>query len=95
MSRTVLQIPINAALRQDAEKAALAQGFSSIQEFLRVVMKRLSLGKMQIAVEDEDAVQLSPRAARRYDKMYEDIKSGKEKTYKFTNVDALMKHLNE
>lgn len=95
MSRTVLQIPMSPTLRRDAEKAALKQGFSSLQDFLRVVMNRLALGKLSTVIEDEEnkAVRLSPRAARRYDKMYEDIKSGKEKVYTAKSVEDLMAHL--
>lgn len=94
MSRTVLQIPINVALRQDAEKAALAQGFSSLQEFLRVIMKQLSLGKIHVALEDEKVVQLSPKAIKRYEKMVDDVRKGKVKTKTFSDVDSMMAYLN-
>lgn len=93
MSRTVLQIPMSPTLRKDAEKAALKQGFSSLQDFLRVVMKRLAIGKLSTVIEDEEAVQLSPRAAKRYDKIIDDIKSGKEKVYTAENVEDLMRQL--
>jgi antitoxin component of RelBE/YafQ-DinJ toxin-antitoxin module len=92
MSRSILQIPIAAELRAEAEKQAEAQGFSSLQEAVRVFLKRFAQGT--IGVKFEEAAQLSPKAIKRYNKMIDDIESGREKTYEFTNVDDLMKHLN-
>ncbi len=93
MNRTVLQIPVSPTLRREAEMAAIKQGYSSLQDFLRVVMNRLALGKLYTVIEDKEAIQLSSRAAKRYDKMYEDIKSGKEKVYTAKSVEDLMAHL--
>lgn len=92
--RTVLQVPLNIDLRKEAEKQALAQGFSSLQEAVRVFLKKLAKGTMGITFEDEEAVQLSVKNARRYDKMIEDIRSGKVKTKTFSDVSSLMKDLN-
>jgi hypothetical protein len=38
MNKTVLQIPINQELRISAEQEALSQGFSSLQELVRVFL---------------------------------------------------------
>lgn len=92
--RTVLQVPVDASLRKDAEKQALEQGFSSLQEAVRVFLKQLTKGVAGITFEREEAVQLSPRAIKRYDKMMRDIKSGKEKVYKAESVEDLMTQLN-
>ncbi len=48
MSRVVLQVPINAVLRKDAEKAAEKLGFSSLQELLRVFLHKFSRGEISI-----------------------------------------------
>lgn len=92
--RTVLQVPLDINLRRGAEKQALAQGFSSLQEAVRVLLKQLAQGAMRIAFKEEETVRLSPKAARRYDKMIDDIKNGKEKVYKAKNVEDLMLQLN-
>jgi len=92
--RTVLQVPLDTSLRKDAEKQALEQGFSSLQEAVRVFLKKLAKGAMGIAFERKEAVQLSPRAIKRYDKMIDDIESGRVKTKTFLDVPSLMKDLN-
>lgn len=92
--RTVLQVPLSVDLRKEAEKQALAQGFSSLQEAVRVLLKQLAQGAMRIAFREKEEVQLSSKAIRRYDKIMEDIKSGKEKIYRAKNVEDLMLQLN-
>lgn len=91
MSKTVLQIPIDSTLRNEAEKAALAQGFSSLQESVRLFLKKLADGVVSVKFEEE--VKLSPRAIKRYNKILDNIESGKEKVYSAKNVDDLMKQL--
>lgn len=92
--KTVLQVPLSVDLRKEAEKQALAQGFSSLQEVVRVLLRQLAQGAMKIVFREEEVVRLSARNARRYDKMIEDIKSGKEKVYKAESVEDLMRQLN-
>lgn len=89
-TRAVLQVPINSSLRKEAEKQALAQGFSSLQEAVRVFLKKLAQGA--IGVTFEETVQLSPRAIKRYNKMIDEIEQGKN-VFAAENVDDLMKHL--
>lgn len=93
--RTVLQVPLSIDLRKEAEKQAFAQGFSSLQEAVRVFLKKLAKGTIGITFEDEEAVQLSIKNARRYDKMIDDIESGGIKTEKFSDVASLMRSLNK
>ncbi len=93
MQRTVLQIPIDIELKNTAEQAAQAQGFSSLQEVVRVFLSRFA--EKRIGITFEQSVQLSPQAIKRYDKMAEDIKKGKIKTKTFTDVNSLMKHLEQ
>ena len=92
MNRVVLQIPIDKSLRSEAEVAAISQGFSSLQEAVRVFVKRLADKK--ISVSFEETIQLSPKAIKRYDKMTDDIISGKAKLVEVNSTAELMKHLN-
>lgn len=91
MNRTVLQVPINSDLRKAAEIEAKEQGFSSLQEVIRVFLRRLA--QKRIGVTFGETIQLSQKNARRYDKMIEDIREGRVKTKAFDDVDSLMKHL--
>lgn len=92
--RTILQVPVNSDLRKEAEKQALDQGFSSLQEAVRVFLKKLAKKKIGVAFEEtEDVVQLSPKAIKRYNKILKEIETGKVKTKSFKDVDSLMKHL--
>ena len=52
--RTVLQVPLNIDLRKRAKKQALAQGFSSLQEIVRVFLKQLVLKRINFSLEDKD-----------------------------------------
>ncbi|MBF8249760.1 MAG: hypothetical protein HW400_361 [Candidatus Levybacteria bacterium] len=94
MNRTILQVPVDGVLRREAEEQALSQGFSSLQEAVRIFLKKLAKGAIDVVFREEEVVQLSAKNARRYDKMIEDIRSGKVKTKAFTDVSSLMKDLN-
>ena len=75
MSRTVLQIPVTKSLRGQAEAVALDYGFSSLQEVIRVFMKKLAKGAIDISF--QEVVVLSPQTASRYQKMDKDFRLGK------------------
>jgi len=92
MNRTVLQIPISTAVRKKAELEAHSQGFSSLQEIIRMFLSKLAAKKIEVAF--QEPVQLSAKAARRYDKMTEEIESGKVKLHEAKDVDDLMRQLN-
>lgn len=92
MNRTVLQIPISTDLRGKAELEAKKQGFSSLQEAVRIFLSKLARQRIEISF--EEPIQLSAKAARRYDNMTEGIESGKLKLYEAKNVDDLMKQLS-
>ena len=91
MSKTVLQIPIDANLRRIAEKTALDEGFSSLQEAVRVFLKKFSDRKITVAFEDTI---LSEKAFTLYSKIDEDLKKGKN-IYEAKNVNDLLKKLRE
>lgn len=93
MNKTILQVPLSTSLRKEAEKEALAQGFSSLQEAVRVFLKKLASGAL--GVRFEETVVLSEKNDKRYEKMIDEIESGKVKTQSFTDVDSLMKHLTK
>ncbi len=94
MQRTVLQIPLPKELKLSAEKAALDAGFSSLQEVLRVFMKKFATKRIGFTFEEESVVYLSEKNDKRYDKIMRDIKSGKEKVYSAKNVDDFLNQLN-
>lgn len=95
MNRTVLQVPISAQLRKDAEKQALEQGFSSLQDLIRVFLSKIAKGVMRVTFEEEEVVQLSPKAINRYNKIIDEIDSGKARLKTFENVADLMEDLNK
>jgi len=92
MNKTILQVPIRQDLKISAEKEALSQGFSSLQEAVRLFLNKLAKGAFDISF--EKSVQLSPKAIKRYDKMIDEIEKGKIRTKTFTDVSTLMEHLH-
>lgn len=96
MNKTVLQVPLGATLRKKAEEGALQEGFSSLQEAVRVFLKKLAEKRVGITLqESEKMTQLSPKAIKRYNKMIDDIEAGKVKTKTFSSAESLMKHLEK
>ncbi len=93
MNKTILQVPITKELKTTAEQAAVSQGFSSLQEAVRLFLNKLAHGAMQITF--EETTQLSPKAYKRYDKMIDDIENGKVKTSSFSDPHTLMEYLNK
>lgn len=94
MQKIVLQVPVSKQLKDDAEKAAYNQGFSSLQEVLRVFMKKFASNNIDFSFKEEEVIQLSEKAAKRYSKMVKDMESGKN-VYTATSVDDLMRQLHE
>jgi len=79
MSRTVVQIPVTTDLRDQAYKMAISQGFSSLQEAMRLVMHRIAKGSLRFDVYSEpDPIRLSKKAVARYNKMDEALRVGKD-----------------
>lgn len=90
MNTTNLQIPIRTDLKIAATETALEQGFSSLQEAVRVFINKFASKAITISFVDEE--RLSPKAEKRYLKMAEDIKSGKG-WHKTKNIEDLFKQL--
>lgn len=93
MNRIILQVPMKKELRDQAEIAAKNNGFSSLQEVMRVFLLQFVENKIDVGFV-EPPVQLSKRAVTRYNRIIKNIESGKEKTKSFTSVKALMDDLN-
>lgn len=93
MNIITLQVPINKSVRDRAALKAEKMGFSSLQEIIRLFLNKIAVGEVNIKF--EEAIQLSPKAIKRYNKMIDEIESGKAKLETFTRVGDLMKNLNE
>lgn len=91
MDNTVLQIPINKNIRNQAALTAQKLGFSSLQEIVRLFLNKVAKGEIDVAF--EPAVKLSSKNDRRYAKMINNLKSGKVKTESFSDVSSLMEYL--
>jgi antitoxin component of RelBE/YafQ-DinJ toxin-antitoxin module len=92
MSKTVLQVPVSKELKERAEEAASKQGFSSLQESVRIFLNELSQGNLKISF--EPVVRLTPKAENRYEELTKDIESGRN-VESAGDVKNLMSKLNE
>lgn len=93
MSNTILQVPIDKNIRDQAASKAKYMGFSSLQEIIRLFVNRVAKGEINFTF--EETVQLSPKAIKRYNKMINEIEAGKNISKSFDTTEELMKHLNE
>lgn len=93
MNSTILQVPINKSIRDQAAIAAEKMGFSSLQEVVRLFLNRVAIGQIDIVF--EPVVKLSDKNDKRYSKIIKEIESGKAKIKTFDNVGDLMKDLSE
>lgn len=93
MNRTVLQVPMDTSLRKEAEREAMEQGFSSLQEAVRVFLKKLADKAIGLRFE-EPTIQLSQKAIKRYNRIDEDIKMGRN-VYEARDAKDLMRQLHE
>jgi antitoxin component of RelBE/YafQ-DinJ toxin-antitoxin module len=78
-------------LKAQAVTVAKEQGFSSLQEIVRVLLTKLASHQLVVKVV-EPAVQLSEKAVKRYARMDADFKSGKN-VYSVRDIDELMEQL--
>lgn len=93
MNSTILQVPISKSLRDEASAAASKMGFSSLQEAVRVFLTQLPTQTMKISFETPP-VQLSAKAIKRYNKIIDEIDSGKTKLKSFDSVDEMFEYLH-
>lgn len=92
MQKTILQIPLTRQLKDEAEKAAYEQGFSSLQEILRVFMKKLAGNKISLSI--NETVYLSEKNEKRYLEITKDFEKDKNVS-KASNTDDLIKQLRK
>ena len=91
MQKTILQVPITQDLKFNAEKAAHEQGFSSLQEIVRVFLSKLAANKVEVFL---DSTFLSENNEERYLKMTKDFETDKN-IHTAQSVDDLINQLNE
>lgn len=90
-----MQIPVDPQVRKKAEREAENLGFSSLQDAVRLYLKKLADKRIAVELEErEPAVRLSPRAIRRYNRMHNDFVKGRN-IYHAKDIDDLMRQLNE
>jgi len=90
----VLQVPMSKELRDKATLVALSQGYSSLQESVRIYLRQLADNKIETRLTPVvKEIKLSKKADARYSKIIDDIESGKSKTQSFSSVDDLMSYL--
>lgn len=93
IDRIILQVPMPKALKEEAEAVAKDYGFSSLQETIRLLLRKLSKRELGIEVR-EQVIKLSPKAEARYMEMEKDFRSGKN-IYKAKDLDEFVKQLHE
>ena len=91
MQKTILQVPITRDLKINAENAAHEQGFSSLQEIIRVFLSKLAAKKVEVTL---DSIMLSEENESRYLTMTKDFETSKNVKVA-QNVDDLLTQLNE
>jgi len=73
MNATKLQIPVKTNLKDKAEKIAKKQGFSSLQEVIRVFLAGYVEGKFSPTFVNTNPVGLNPDAEERLWRIKEDL----------------------
>lgn len=77
-SATTLQIPISNSLKRDAKNAVQKQGFSSLQDFVRLILTKLVRNELTVTVgSKEENITLTSSAKKRYANIVSDIKTGR------------------
>mgnify|MGYP001593162805 FL=1 len=94
MNTTILQVPIDKTLRNQAAIAASSLGFSSLQEAVRVFLAQLPTQTVKLSFAP-NPIQLSAKAIKRYNKIGDEIDSGKARLKRFDSVDEMFKYLNK
>lgn len=91
MNKVIVQVPVTKQLRDSAEQAAMDQGFSSLQEVVRVFMKKFS--DRSIGITLEQAMPLSAVSEKRYRSIDRDVKQNKN-IQRANDVHQLMQQLH-
>lgn len=91
MDTTTLQVPLTKELKSSATNVAKEYGFSSLQEIVRVLLTKLSRKELSVSIEQFPAVKLSAKNEKRYTKMEEDFKAGRN----FYTANSIEEFLDE
>ena len=90
-----LQIPLDKTLRDQVEKHARKMGFSSVQDFTRVMYSTVIRENLRLSLTPEIEEYLSPQAEARYKRQLADLprqlKTGEAKS--FDNVEDFLADL--
>lgn len=96
MNKTTLQVPVDKSLKFLAEKEALKQGFSSLQEAIRVFMAQFATRHISISFtkpEDETLTLKEENALiKKYKKTKKEIANGS--VFAAESVEEMMKQLH-
>ncbi len=79
-------------LRDEAEIVALDYGFSSLQETIRVILKKLTMRQLGISITETESISLSHAAKKRYTTLSHDFKKNKN-THNAADADDFLKQL--
>ena len=90
MSKTIIQVPIEKNLRDQALHASSEMGFSSLQESIRLFLSQLAKRKVDIRF----TTKLSARSTQKYNQVIDEIEKEKGIT-KTKNVDDFFDKLDE
>lgn len=93
MNTINLQIPIRKDLKIAATEAALEQGFSSLQEAVRVFINKMAMKTIDVIFTPK-TIRLSKKADKRYAKISQEINNGVNIT-KTNSIEELFEKLNE
>ncbi len=89
--RTILQVPLTSTLKSSATQVAHDQGFSSVQEVVRLLLTQYSQGSLTIkAVEN---MYISKNNESRYEQMTKDFQEDKHTT-SANSVDEILSQLS-
>lgn len=89
----MIQVPVDQQLKKRVEKRAENDGFSSLQQLIRLVLAKYDSGRLEVGMHEVAPVKLSPAAIKRYDKMTGDFKKGRN-IFVAESVEDLMDQLN-
>ena len=90
---TTLQVPVKKQLKDMAATKAKEQGFSSLQEAVRVFLNMMAQENIRVGYM-APSVKLSEKNDRKYAKMVDEVKSGKTKTKSFSDASSLIEYLH-
>ena len=88
---TTLQVPLPKALKKNATVAAHEQGFTSLQDLVRIVLTKLARRELIVNI-TSTSIRLSKKAEKRYKELDKDFAQGKN-IFVASSVEELMKDL--